>query len=198
MPAGRPMGMGELASQEIRFKRKFRWTFKIQDVCNSNEGIPESFVKLASRPNLTIDETEINFLNGKTWIPGKASWETITVTYYDVATKKNKPLWDWLATVYNFQDNLGLHQGSNRQAYAGKAVLQLYDGSGGVLEEWVLKNVWPQAIQFGDLAYDSSEECTIELTLRYSDVSYNPICPNFKIKPCHEACVPGTQGPSEF
>ncbi len=188
----RPMGIGELADVELRFKRKFRWTFRIENLCKDGKSgagtIPDYYVKLASRPNLSIDETEINFLNGKTWIPGKASWETITVTYYDVATDKAKPLWDWLATVYNFTSPTKLQMGANRAAYAGRAVLSLWDGCGSELERWTLRDLWPQAINFGDLDYAASDECTIELTLRYSDVKYEPICPRFKISPCCEPC----------
>src|SRR6516162_10161528 len=81
---GQDMGMGDLGLADVIFKRKFRWTFSIQTACN-NYTVPASIVKLAARPNLTIEETEINYLHGKMWIPGKGAWETITVTYYDIA-----------------------------------------------------------------------------------------------------------------
>ena len=194
--AARPMGIGVLGGSTIVFKRKFRWTLQMEDICGST--VPEHFVKLASRPNLTIEETEINFLNAKTWIPGKAAWETITVTYYDVGGSDdrlegpaNKGLWDWLASVYNFVDNVGLQQGNARDAYAGTARLILYDGCGEPMEEWIMRDAWPQAINFGDLDYSSSEEVTIELTLRYSDVSYKSLCPTFTIERC---CVDCNQG----
>jgi len=180
------MGLGKLGAAgqvaDLRFKRKFRWTFRVDNVCGGN--IEEHFVKLASRPNLTIDETEINFLNGKTWIPGKAAWETITVTYYDVSTTEAgsslQALWGWLSSNYNFIDPACLSQGSTRDDYAGTATLRLYDGCGAPLETWTLRDVWPQAVNFGDLDYATSDECNIELTLRYSDVSYEMDCgPNF-------------------
>lgn len=38
-------------------------------------------VKVEARPTLEIEETEINFLNSKTWIPGKAHWTDITFTF---------------------------------------------------------------------------------------------------------------------
>ena len=77
----RNMGMGRIGTGDVVFKRKFRWQFSIQ----TNTGlVPPSVVKVAARPSLTIEETEINYLNAKMWIPGKGSWETITVTYYDV------------------------------------------------------------------------------------------------------------------
>lgn len=177
------MGLGLLGGADVIFKRKFRWGLEI-NTCRGQ--VPEELVKLASRPNISIEETEINMKNAKTWIPGKASWETITVTYYDIVNG-GAPilnLYSWLATIYDFSDPNGIqgqlnmvdHKGNGQQGtgsgYAGKAVLRLYNGCGDELEKWEIKDAWPQAINFGDLDYSSSEEVTIELTLRYSDVSY--------------------------
>lgn len=181
------MGLGKLGDPSIIYKRKFRWTFKIEKVCN-NTTVDDSFVKLAARPNLTIEETEINRLNAKGWIPGKASWETITITYYDVATIENAGLWKWLASVYDFTDPVKLKMGSMRRDYAARGVLKLYDGCGALIETWVLDDMWPQAINFGELDYSSSEEVNIELTLRYSQVTYRMNCPEMDITGCCTEC----------
>lgn len=188
------MGLGKLGDRSLVFKRKFRWTFKVEDVCSSDErqtSVPDSFVKLAARPNLTIEETEINRLNAKGWIPGKASWETITVTYYDVADRDNLALWTWLASVYDFTDPINLKMGSRRNDYAAKGVLKLYDGCGTAIEQWTLEDLWPQAINFGELDYSSSEESNIELTLRYSQVKYKSFCPDVDITGCCTECNSG-------
>lgn len=192
------MGIGSLGGAQLTFKRKFRWTFSISGICGGAQSIPERFVKLAARPNLSIDETEINFLNAKTWIPGKATWETITITYYDVATRDNLPLWNWLASVYNFTDPINLQMGSNRNDYAAYGNLVLYDGCGNPIEQWVLNDLWPQAVNFGDLDYATSDECNIELTLRYSSVKYNPICPGGDITPCTCGPCTGQTGNTTF
>ena len=184
----RNMGIGQLGGNDLIFKRKFRWTFRFENICQSLQ-VPEHFVKMAARPNLTIEETEINFLNAKTWIPGKASWETITLTYYDVATRDNANLWNWLASVYNFTNPVSLEMGANRNQYAGRGILVLYDGCGTPLERWQLDDAWPQAINFGELDYSSSEEATIELTLRYSQVRYQSLCPTFAPVPCCSGCT---------
>lgn len=187
----RDMGLGEIGGSNVVFKRKYRWTLRIESPCG--DPIPETIVKLAARPNLTIEETEINFLHGKTWIPGKGTWETITVTFYDAVGLETgggtAGLFGWLATVYNFTDPGGLHQSSKvgngagglfggGGGYGGKAVLNLYDGCGTVMETWELEHVWPQVVNFGELDYSSSEEATIELTLRYTNVTYTPGCGN--------------------
>ena len=178
------MGLGPLGKDDIIFKRKFRWGLTIDTCANT---IDEHLVKLASRPNLSIEETEINMKHAKTWIPGKASWETITVTYYDVVDQELQGLYAWLGAVYNFltpngilgnsaDKSLNLTMGSKLRDYRGIATLRLYDGCGETVETWKLRDAWPQSVNFGDLDYSSSEEVTIEMTLRYSDVSYVSHC----------------------
>lgn len=188
-----PMGLGKLGGSDIIFKRRYRWTFSLTTPCGPP--VSEQIVKLASRPNLTIEETEINFMHGKMWIPGKGTWETITVTFYDTAGDNSLGgLYSWLATIYDFTNPVTLFQSSKRgngQAgnggYAGVANLALYDGCGTVLENWQLSNMWPQAINFGDLDYSQSDEVTIELTLRYSEVTYTPYC-GMAFAPCCAGC----------
>lgn len=185
--ANQPMGMGQLGFNNLIFKRKFRWTFALQNICGGQK-VPPYFVKLAARPHLVIEEVEINYLNAKKWIPGKGSWETITVTYFDVATNLNGPLFSWLASVYNFTDSVNLQMGSAVSDYSATAIINLFDGCGQTLETWTLGDCWPTDINFGELDYASSEECDIELTMRYSQVSYTPVCPTFAITSCCTPC----------
>ncbi len=182
------MGIGVVGLPDVKFKRKFRWTFEILGFCaNEKNVVPEHFVTVASRPNLSIEETEINFLNAKTWIPGKASWETISVTYLDVAHSEQRALWNWMATVYDFTDPVGLKQGE-RIDWNATGVLSMWDGCGSLLETWELQRVFPTEINFGDLDYTSSDIATIELTLRYSDVKYRSYCPDFQPESCCTGC----------
>jgi hypothetical protein len=198
------MGMDVLGGNNVLFKRKYRWTLAIDTNCNAGK-IPPYFVKLASRPNLTIEETEINFLNSKMYIPGKASWETITVTLYDLSGSDTSAgvtaLYSWLATTFNFtqkgvpysQSSLPGQRGGggtsgNGGGYSATAFLDLYDGCGNNLENWQLDRVWPQAVNFGELDYSSSEEVTIELTLRYSEVKWTGFCSG-TVDPCCDGCV---------
>jgi hypothetical protein len=188
--ATKAMGIGVIGQPDMVFKRKFRWTFELFGFCaNEKNTVPEHFVNVASRPNLEIEETEINHLNAKTWIPGKASWQTITVTYLDVAHQEMQSLWNWLATVYDFTDPIKLRMGERRD-WDATGVLSMYDGCGVLLETWEMKRVFPTGINFGDLDYSSSDIATIELTLRYSDVKYRSHCPDFQPQPCCTGCGP--------
>ena len=184
--ADQKMGIGSLGGSHLVFKRKFRWTFAVKNDCFT---VPENFVKVASRPNLSVEETQIDYLNGRTWIPGKGSWETMEVTYYDVATNANAGLFKWLATVYDFTDPVCLAQASQRRDYAGQGTLKLFDGCGSLLETWILDDMWPTAINFGELDYSSSDTCDITLTLRYAAVTYKGTsCTVTDISPCCNPC----------
>ena len=185
----RQMGIGVIGQPNITFKRKFRWTFAIEGFCgDKSRKVPEYFVKTAGRPNIAIEELELNFLNAKTWIPGKTSWETITVTYIDVANLAQQQLWNWLATLYDFVNPTTLWQGE-KPDWDAEGTLTMYDGCGTPLERWTLQHLWPTAINFGDLDYSNNEEATIELTLRYSDVIYKSLCPEFSPLGCHTGCT---------
>ena len=188
------MGIGRVGGLDIIHKRKFRWTFGVER--DGGKRVPASFVKVAARPQIEVEETEINFLNAKTYIPGKGTWQSITITYYDVTSLDgigNEELWGWLASVYNFIDNVALTQSSRRRCYGGTGIITMYDGCGQELEEWRLFDCWPQAMNFGELDYSQSEEATIEVTLRYSNVKYTNMCgPQPTVKCC--GCGEGMGG----
>ncbi len=194
-----PMGLGALGDGSIQFKRKFRWTFELQYCCSSETPftVAREFVKLGNRPQIAFDEVEINYLNGVNWIPGKGKWQTITMTYYDVSGTPTTPLsggasttniLGWIATIYDFTDPCCLKMNSVPAAYEGLGRLTLYDGCGTPLEAWILRHVWPTNVNWGDLDMGSNDECTIELTLRYSEVGYQNFCPGGQLNKC--PCVP--------
>ena len=107
------MGIGKLGIDPgLTFKRKFRWLFSVEDICTSQGKkltVPASYVKTASRPNITFDEQEIHYLHGRMYLPGKPTFETITVTYYDVVAQDGSqplaPLYTWISNVYDFMSS---------------------------------------------------------------------------------------------
>ena len=169
------MGIGQLGEPTRIIKRKFRYTCSF----NTKPGvIPEHYVKVAARPQLEIDELELQFLNASTWIPGKARWQPLNITYIDTTDRRMKPLYDWVATVYDFQrygDGGNLRQ-SEKEGWVGDCVIRVFDGCGNELEKWELANCFPQSINFGDLDYGSNDECNIELTIRYDKVKITSEC----------------------
>lgn len=182
------MGLGRLGLNTVNFKRKFRWTLDIFPYCGDIKRIGPNFVKTASRPNWDIEETELNYLNAKTWIAGKHSWQSITVTYIDAAVTEIQNLYSWVSLLGRINNPGTFFQGSKFTDYAAYANLYMYDGCGFPMDLWVLDNVWPQAVNFGELDYTSSEEATIELTLRYDKVFYQNFCGTTAFPECCTPC----------
>lgn len=193
---GMGIGVAGLGDPNVIIKRKFRWTMEVRGTNPTCPFyIPPYFVKVAARPNISFEETEINFLNDRMWIPGKATWEAITVTYMDVAgflsgdaANGNLALYNWLMSVFDFRSPTKKFMGAKRSDYSAAATIRVFDGCGGEVENWVLTDAWPQAINFGDLDYASSDTLDIELTMRYSQVSFNHNCPTAQFNPCCTGC----------
>jgi hypothetical protein len=139
--------------------------------------------------NPIVAKTELNFLNSKAWIPGKASYETMTITYIDVAPTRRESanLYAYLGSVYQFH-NSDRKMGSAVRDYTATGTLTLYDGCGTPIEDWQFEDLWPQAINFGDLDQSSSDTVDIELTMRYSKFTYNPRCGNVDWGICCSGC----------
>jgi hypothetical protein len=176
-PASQGMGIGNIGvgGRDTVFKRKFRWTLEVEgEDCGFK--VSPLFIKLAARPSITFEETQIDFLNDRTWIPGKATWEPITVTYLDSNNNDGAELLKWITAVFDFTDPTSKKMSSKLSGYSGKVTLKMLDGCGTDMEIWELKDAWPQAINFGDLDYGSSDVAEIELTMRYSQVKYTVKC----------------------
>lgn len=178
------MGIGPLGAPNVIIKRKNRWTLAISTPCGN---LPAWACKTAARPSLDIEENEINFLNATSWLPGKAKWQPISVTFYDVASQDFQGLFNWIATIYHFEDPVNLPM-SEKAGWAGVALLQMYDGCGGLLESWELGSLFPTNINFGDLDYGSGDFSTIDLTLRYSEVKYRGNCAGITPTSCCRGC----------
>lgn len=184
---GRPMGIGEIGKADKIFKRNFRWTMQFTIPCEDGV-IPEYYVKTAGRPQIEIDEHELHFLNGVTWIPGKGKFQSLSVTYYDVAHRDMVGLYNWVLSVYDFNNPTDLHQ-SEKRGWSGFGVLNMYEGCGNLIESWGFDSCWPQSINFGNtLAYDDGEISTIELTIRYSQLYYKSHCGMPQPKGCCIGC----------
>ena len=142
----RSMGIGRLGV--VTLKRKFRFLFSLT-YCNGVKSVPPDFVKTAGRPSFTIEETQLDFLNERIWIPGKGIWETITVTYYDAADTTTILLYNWIASVYDFTTACRF-QSSDPNAYGGDGTLVMLDGCGDPIDQWDMNTMWPTSVKFGD------------------------------------------------
>ena len=157
------MGLGKLGSDVVCIKRKFRWQLRIPDICvdGTNALPPEK----SARPSLSFKEIEAQHLVETIYFAGKPEWKPINLTLYDIKKSRN-PIFKWLKEQYDPCEGTwkAPSPGSWKKS---TAYLEMYDGCGNILETWVFENVWPNAIEWGDLDMANSEYATVDLTLRY-------------------------------
>lgn len=183
------MGIGKLGSPNIMFKTKFRWMLHVIGA-DGRLVSDRCFVKVAARPQLDIEEVELDFLKQKTWIPGKSNWQSTTITVWGIQEGGGAELTEYVAQVYSQAQNNPLVQFEKCTF-----VLELFDGCGSLLESWHMKEGFITSVNFGELDFSSSEETTLELEVRYTQVEYKSYCgPNGAALP--EGCGVGNYGGS--
>ena len=152
-----------LESTSTCMKRKFRWLFKIPEVSATgavNALPPEK----GARPQVSFKEIAAEHLNETIVMPGKPEWKSINLTLYDL--KKNKhPVFEWVQKLYDPCSGSYYPFMHNNFKVTGK--LELYNGCGDVIEEWEYRNIWPQAVDWGELNMAESGYLVCNLTLRF-------------------------------
>lgn len=147
--------------------RKNRFVFRFP----SDLGIQEFWVSAGSRPSITQQETEIQFLNTSTWVVGRYTWDKISVTLRDpIGPSASQAVMEWVR----------LHSESvtGRQGYAAgykrNIELEMLDPTGVVVSKWILVNSQLGNVSFGELSYsdDGLAEITMDIRPEYCILAY--------------------------
>lgn len=141
-------------------KRSNRWLLRFP----SDLGIQEWWLKSASRPSISQEETEIQFLNTSTWVVGRFIWETISVTFRDpIGPSATQAIMEWV--------RLQSESITGRQGYAAgykkDIELEMLDPTGVVIEKWLLQGTMLGNVSFGDLSMEDDSIAEINADLRF-------------------------------
>src|SRR5271165_4950540 len=115
-------------------KRKFRWILAIN-------GIDAFTAKTASRPQITFEETVIDYVNVKRYLAGKATWAPLNIVLFDpIVPSASQKVMEWIRLCFeNVSGRMGY-----KQFYAKTINIKLLDPVGAVVESWELQNTWVQ------------------------------------------------------
>ena len=128
------------------------------------DGIPAYLIKTANRPSISFEEVELNHMNVKRFVKGKATWETIEITMYDpVVPSAAQAAMEWIRLSH---ESVTGRDGYS-DFYKKDVDFQVLGPVGDVVEKWKLKGTWIQSANFNDLDFASSDPVEISLTLRY-------------------------------
>ena len=140
-------------------KKKNRFIFRFPTPL----GIQEWFVSSGSRPSISQEETEIQFLNTSTFVAGRFNWQTINVTFRDpIGPSAAQALMEWV--------RLHAESVTGRMGYAAgykkNIDLEMLDPTGVVVEKWLLQDTFLTDVNFNALSYSQDALATITATLR--------------------------------
>ena len=128
------------------------------------DGVPAYTIKSTNRPNIDFEEVELNHLNVKRFVKGKATWESVEMTLYDpVVPSAAQAVMEWVRLSH---ESVTGRDGYS-DFYKKDVLIKVLGPVGDVVEQWTLKGAWIQAANFNDLDFSSSDPAEITCTLRY-------------------------------
>ena len=154
-------------------KRQFRWMFTITNIVGdlgssgSMQCLPP---EKSARPNLAFKETNVQHLIEEVFYPTKPDWKPITITVYDLQ-KSTHPIWKWLIELYDPEQgdfNVPNINPGPTTGFIRECSLQLFDGPGNPIEQWIYEDCWPQAVNFQPLDMTQNGVVMCDITLRYA------------------------------
>lgn len=147
------------APVEYELLRKNRFLLRFP----SDLGIQEWWVSSVARPSISMNATEIPFLNTSSYVAGRYKWEEMTITLREpIGPSASQAVMEWVR----------LHSESvtGRQGYAiaykRDLVLEMLDPTGTVVSQWILKSCQIKSAKFDQLEYSSDELATLTLTIQ--------------------------------
>lgn len=157
---------GNGPSNTIEVRRKHRWLFSVlkrgpRDFSNQARLTLQS----ASRPSFKFEEPEMHHNQEVVRFAGKQDWDPVTLVWYDVQQNNDNSaeIYAWIESVVNMKTIQVAHPISYKQI----ARLEMTDGFGFSTETWTMYGTWPQACNWQELDYTSTDLQTIEATMRY-------------------------------
>ncbi len=146
----------------IPFDAKLQFQY-IVDV----DGIPSFLIKAAARPSGEFAEVQYHYLNERRWSKGKRNINTIDITIVDAISPSGaQSVQAWLRAHH--ESSTG--RDGMMDTYFKNINIKIMAGTGIILEQWKLEDVFITSFNFGDLSYeDESTPLEITLTLRYNN-----------------------------
>jgi hypothetical protein len=130
-----------------------------------------------TRPDLTFDQVTLDVYNSRVYLPGKHTWNPITLTLRDDANNSvSKLVGEQVQKQFDFFEQASAASGID---YKFTTRIEMLDGGNGasapgILETWELYGSYLESVNYNSLAYNSSEPVTITLSLRYDNAVQTP------------------------
>jgi len=160
-----------------KLQYRFRITLENFGVSNETQELTKQVID-ASRPTISFENQELHVYNSKVNIAGKHSWNEITVNLRDdVNGNVSKLVGEQLQKQFDFFEQASAASGID---YKFTQRLEILDGGNGVnapnvLETWEIYGAYLTSVDYGSVAYASSDPVTVALTIMYDNAIQTPV-----------------------
>lgn len=164
------LGASHLAGEGFEVQRTNNFEIQINGVTDEDRILILSVVS-GFLPNESNEVITLNYGNTQITVAGAARPNNSgTLVVRDLIQKDIEQAIDkWRATVYNKEtDGIGFAFDYKKDA---KVVQYAPDGT--LLRTWDLEGVWPSAVDYGQISYESPGVKTISITLQYDKARIN-------------------------
>jgi|TARA_B100000035_G_scaffold315059_1_gene333700 hypothetical protein len=160
-----------------KLQYRFRITLENFGVSNETQELTKQVID-ASRPTISFENQELHVYNSKVNIAGKHSWNEVTINLRDdVNGNVSKLVGEQLQKQFDFFEQASAASGID---YKFTSRLEILDGGNGVnapnvLETWEIYGAYLTSVDYGSVAYASSDPVTVALTIMYDNAIQTPV-----------------------
>jgi hypothetical protein len=115
------------------------------------------------RPSMTINKTDIRFMNETNYVAGSYVWNELDLTFLDViGPSTSQQLMEWVRLeAESLTGRMGYAAGYKKNIY-----LKAVDPTGVDVEKWFLEQCMITSVDFGDNDYGTDDIQTVTLKLQ--------------------------------
>ncbi len=126
-------------------------------------GIDSFIVQTSAKPSININKTEIPYMNGSTFVAGRAVWQEMEITFLDViGPSTTQKIMEWI--------NLHFETATGRMGYAvgykKNLVLKALDPTGVEVQKWTLVGCQIVSGNFDSFDYSADDIATVTITIQ--------------------------------
>ena len=164
------LGVPDNAGNTTTIMPKLQYRFRVQFIGDGFSPTPTRSVMTVTRPALTHDEIPLDMYNSRIYLAGKHTWEPVTITLRDdVDSAVLRELNNQLNRQVDHATQSAPRAGAS---YKFQTVVETLDGANptpGVLDKFELAGCYISNIQYGDMAYATSDQVQMSVTIRYDN-----------------------------
>jgi hypothetical protein len=170
-----PLSTSQSSSSQGLLMPKLKYRFRANFI---NFGVEKATTELTKqvvdikRPNVNFNPITIDVYNSKVYLQGKPEWQETTVNFRDDSTGLvSQLIGEQIQKQFDFLEQASAPSGVN---YKFTMTYEVLDGGNGqttptVLEAWELDGCFLSSVDYGDMAYNSSDPVQIACNIRFDN-----------------------------